>query len=48
MMGGVPAIEFLIRFFVWLATAGVVLAFILAVLENRNEERRRNKDRRRS
>ena len=45
MMGGVPSIEFAIRFFVWLVTAGVVVAFILAVLENRNEERRRRKDR---
>lgn len=44
-MGGVPSIEFAIRFFVWLVAAGVVVGFILAVLESRNEKRRRDKGR---
>lgn len=35
-MGGVQSIEFVIRFFVWLAAAGFVMAFIITVLENRN------------
>ena len=35
-MGGVPSIEFAIRFFVWLAAAGFVMAFIITVLEHRN------------